>query len=214
MPQDQDLIQFQSRNLNHLGKPLLQDGVLGPQTRWALAVDNLPRYRRAAIHKALECVGITENPPGSNRGPDIDFWLKRCGVPVPQDPKEPAPKNAWCAAVQSWILSMINELEFKFARVYDWVHKSGLKAIGIEQVQAADLGLILRPDGTGHIWMVAGKQMGEKGWITMNLEGNTGNAFRTTLRDHTTRTMYLQTFGQQPAPGIIESVPYAGQSTR
>jgi hypothetical protein len=207
MSQDQDLIQFQSTHVDHEGKPLVVDGKLGPRTHWALAIDSLPVERKKAVLKAVELVaaGIKEVPMGSNRSPDIDFWLKRCGV---------EPGNPWCAAFVSYVVSCASVVARKFARVFDWVHKSGLKAISIEDVQAGDLGCFLRPDGTGHIWIIIGKQMAEKGWVTMNVEGNTGNACRTTLRDHTPHTIYLQTFGSPMQPGIIASTPYAGESTR
>lgn len=214
MPQDQDLIDWQSKHTDHEGKPLDPDGVLGPRTRWALAIDSLPAERKKVVLYAVEHVGIKEVPMGSNRGPDIDYWLKRCGVSIPKDPKEPAPKNAWCAAFVSYIVSLASSVIRKFARVYDWVHKSGLKRVSIEDVQAGDLGCFLNEDRTGHIWVVIGKQMGETGWVTMNVEGNTGNACRTTLRKHTTRTIYLQTFGPPAAPGIIDTTPWAGESTR
>jgi hypothetical protein len=44
--------------------------------------------------RALLDVGITEDPPGSNRSPEIDDYLKRVGCPVGQP---------WCAAaVSAW----------------------------------------------------------------------------------------------------------------
>lgn len=213
MPQDQDLIQFQSQHVDHEGKPLLVDGVVGARTAWALAIESLPAERRKAVLTAVELVGIKEVPMGSNRGPDIDFWLKRCGVPVPTDPKEPAPQNAWCAAFVSYVLSCASKTARKFARVFDWVHKSGLKAIGIESVQAGDLGCFLRPDGTGHIWLIIGKAYVDGKWVTMQVEGNTSNAVRTTLREHTLRTVYLQSFTAPGEPGIIDSVAFATSST-
>ena len=214
MPQDQDLINFQATHVDHEGKPLVVDGDVGQRTRWAMAIEDLPSERRKAVLTAVECVGIKETPMGSNRGPDIDFWLKRCGVPVPEDKTIPMPQNAWCAAFVSWVLSCAGTTQRKFARVHDWVHKSGLTAVSIENVQAGDLGCFLRPDGTGHIWLIIGKQMGSKGWVTMNVEGNTGNQCRTTLREHTLKTIYLRTFNPAMQPGIIDETPCAGDATR
>lgn len=212
MSQDQDLIQFQSTHTDHEGKPLAVDGVMGPRTLWAMAVDSLRYERKVVLARAIESIGIREVPMGSNRGPDIDYWLQRCGVTIP--PKGvAAPQNAWCAAYISWVLSQANWREFKYARVYDFVHKSGLKQITVEQTQPSDLGCFLQPDGTGHIWLLTGKEMTEKGWVTMNIEGNTSNAVRCTLREHTPRTMYLQTFGAAASAGIIKSVPFASSST-
>jgi hypothetical protein len=43
----------------------------------------------AAIAFARKHVGMTETPPGSNRGPVIDKWNRLCGVP-------PGPSAYWC----------------------------------------------------------------------------------------------------------------------
>lgn len=40
--------------------------------------------------RALLCVGICEDPPGSNRSPEIDEWLADLGVPL---------GSPWCAAM-------------------------------------------------------------------------------------------------------------------
>jgi hypothetical protein len=41
------------------------------------------------IERARRSVGICEDPPGSNRGREIDAWNERAGVPV---------KSYWCAS--------------------------------------------------------------------------------------------------------------------
>jgi hypothetical protein len=43
----------------------------------------------AAIAYARKHAGMTESPPGSNRGPAIDQWNRLCGVP-------PGPAAYWC----------------------------------------------------------------------------------------------------------------------
>lgn len=43
------------------------------------------------IAEARRYVGVTEVPKGSNRGLEIDYWIKECGL----DPKG---AYAWCAA--------------------------------------------------------------------------------------------------------------------
>jgi hypothetical protein len=58
--------------------------------------------QRLAWH-ALEDVGITENPPGSNSGPRINDALKFCGVPLTL----PADQKSWCACMVSlWLHEM------------------------------------------------------------------------------------------------------------
>lgn len=47
--------------------------------------------REAALRRALTFVGVKESPPGSNRGPLIDQWLRSAGQRVP-------PGAPWCMA--------------------------------------------------------------------------------------------------------------------
>lgn len=48
----------------------------------------MPARLRALDH-AVSYIGTKESPPGSNRGPLIDVWLRDAGVP---------PGNPWCMA--------------------------------------------------------------------------------------------------------------------
>jgi CHAP domain-containing protein len=93
----EDIRRFQSANSNHRGDPLNVDGVLGPETRWAMAVDGLPPDRKEFVLTACDCVGFVEDPIGSNDDPNgwIRGLLARCGVPA---------DLAWCAAFASWVV--------------------------------------------------------------------------------------------------------------
>lgn len=42
-----------------------------------------------ALLRARDSIGVCEEPPGSNRGPEVDGWNQRAGVPV---------GSYWCAA--------------------------------------------------------------------------------------------------------------------
>jgi len=68
---------------------LLVDGVVGPKTWEALNSAGVrPRGERSrALSWADACVGITEHPPGSNRGPRINEWQVQAGYD---------PGVAWC----------------------------------------------------------------------------------------------------------------------
>jgi hypothetical protein len=44
--------------------------------------------------------GVTEAPPGSNSGPEVDAYLRAAGVPLTL----PAAAKAWCAAFVTWCL--------------------------------------------------------------------------------------------------------------
>lgn len=45
----------------------------------------------ALIAEAERYLKVREAPPGSNRGVEVDYWIKECGL-------DPAGKFAWCAA--------------------------------------------------------------------------------------------------------------------
>jgi hypothetical protein len=48
-----------------------------------------PLMQRVIVERALRSIGMLEEPPGSNRGPDIDALNLRAGVPV---------GSYWCAS--------------------------------------------------------------------------------------------------------------------
>lgn len=60
----------------------------------------LPRksYRQLALERAKRYVGVRENPPNSNRGPLIDQWNLRAGVPL---------GTPWCA---SFVCAMFGDV--------------------------------------------------------------------------------------------------------
>lgn len=51
-----------------------------------------------AVQIAITQEGVTEHPPGSNRGPSVDSYLRSVGL----DPTHG--KFAWCAAFVSWCI--------------------------------------------------------------------------------------------------------------
>ncbi len=93
-----ELERFQEGHTNHLGKPLAVDGILGQQTRWARDIASMCPERRAIVSRAISMLGVTEDPPGSNRGLRIDEWLQRCDAGSGQP---------WCAAFASWCLGKV-----------------------------------------------------------------------------------------------------------
>lgn len=50
--------------------------------------DTVPALQATIARDALNWVGVLEDPPGSNGGPEIDAWLKQFGVPA---------GSPWCA---------------------------------------------------------------------------------------------------------------------
>lgn len=94
---------FQARNVDSEGRPLKQDGQVGPIT-WAVlfgaaSVPRLDRPRTALLREVLsvaaeaEANKVREVPKNSNRGPEVDMYLRCTGVPT---------GNAWCCAFVYW----------------------------------------------------------------------------------------------------------------
>jgi hypothetical protein len=92
---EDEIRQFQQSHDDWEGKQLVVDGVLGPRTRWAVAISRLDPRRQAIVANACGFVGLVEH--GTNRGTEIDTWLERCGAPL---------GSPWCAAFASWCISV------------------------------------------------------------------------------------------------------------
>lgn len=170
MPSAQALRDFQAAHCDWHGRPLVVDGTLGPKTRWAMAIADLPRWRRAIVQVACSQVGVVESPLGSNRGIEVDAYLRPSGLSaVP-----------WCAAFVSWVL-----------------REAGIDALGQYHVSAAQLLRSLRPvvsgdkqpgdvfgwvnpDGTGHVGFVIG--LGDALDVVATVEGNSENRVRVCTR--------------------------------
>lgn len=174
---------FQSISTDHLGKPLLVDGDWGPKTEWAWCLAHQSEDRKAVVGRAISAIGIAEIAP--NRGPEIDEWLRRCGL----DPEKAA--YPWCAAFASWCLSAPGCKPVALARVADLVQ--AYPRVTYDLALPGDLGYILRSDGTGHVWVLSGFGTDQER-STMQVEGNNGNAVRCTTRTAGGASGYLQTF--------------------
>lgn len=96
---------FQARSVDSQGQSLKIDGVVGPLT-WAALFGSAslpisiskpasPLVQRTLIVAATQ-VGVLEEPPGSNRGPQVDQYLVSVGLD-PEDDSYP-----WCAAFVYW----------------------------------------------------------------------------------------------------------------
>lgn len=100
---EQSVKLFQARFTDTDGHPLIVDGEVGSLT-WArlfgtktVAVTNVATtdLLTEAIKVARTQIDVMEQPPGSNRGPDVDKYVQTVGL----DPKG---KHAWCAAFVYW----------------------------------------------------------------------------------------------------------------
>jgi hypothetical protein len=74
---------FQTQHVDALGVPLKADGEIGPLSWGALFEDNTGvapasggTLRDRALKKAISQIGIREKPVGSNRGPEVEDYLR------------------------------------------------------------------------------------------------------------------------------------------
>lgn len=91
---------FQARNSDAAGRPLAQDGEIGSLTwarlfnRPAVVIEVLSgSFLQDVLHYATMSVGVREQPRNSNRGPQVDEYLRRAGV---------MPGYSWCCAFMYW----------------------------------------------------------------------------------------------------------------
>lgn len=96
---------FQARSVDSQGQSLRIDGVVGPLT-WAtlfgaasfpgMIGEAVSPLVKSSLVVAATQVGVMEQPPGSNRGPQVDEYLKSVGLHPESD------SYPWCAAFVYW----------------------------------------------------------------------------------------------------------------
>ncbi|WP_370154506.1 peptidoglycan-binding protein [Ferrovibrio sp.] len=188
---------FQARFSDGDGQPLNSDGAVGPLTWQALfGSDAAPRPRvpppaaaakpgdalvAAALAIAGGLVGVREQPPGSNRGPEVDRYLENVGL-------DPATGSyPWCAAFVYWCFTQASAAQgvanpaIRTAGVLDHWRRARLR--GIRCIAAADaiaapglvrpgqLFLLSTGGGTGHIGFVEAVANGK----LVTIEGNSND---------------------------------------
>jgi uncharacterized protein (TIGR02594 family) len=188
----EDLREFQRAHVDPFGKPLTPDGVNGPKTQWALDLFSCSPRRRAIVARAQSALGVTEEPPGSNRGPRIDEWLQRCHVSTGQP---------WCAAFASWCL--------------DTVAIAGALALGDHFLRTAsplpgDVMCFPTGGGKGHCGIVLGVSAHE----VMTIEGNCSDAVRVVRRARDLVRFASTGDDEMPlaCPASVVSVPFMATS--
>lgn len=94
---------FQARHVDAEGRPLKQDGEVGSVT-WSvlfgddsvtttIIADDPLLAKVVSVAAGEEAKAVREMPKNSNRGPQVDGYLRRAGVP---------PGYAWCCAFVYW----------------------------------------------------------------------------------------------------------------
>jgi hypothetical protein len=94
---------FQSQNADVFGRPLQIDGEVGALTWGALfgaqGVNTIPSgVAGMALAVAVSQIGVMEVPLGSNRGPEVDDYLKTTGLALTAG----KPGFFWCMAFVYW----------------------------------------------------------------------------------------------------------------
>src|SRR5262249_38255526 len=159
-PQTRAAVQmFQARFPDADGQPLKVDGLVGAVTWAALfgqgAAPNRDRagspLLQGALGVAASQVGVMEKPPGSNRGPEVDTYLRGVGL----DPRGGFP---WCAA---FVYFCFQRAATQLRRANPVVktggaldHRARARAQGVPTIPAAKAHMeetLVRP---GHIFVI------------------------------------------------------------
>jgi hypothetical protein len=194
---------FQRTHANHLGKPLLLDGIQGPQTEWALDFETLPVPRQAIVFIAQTYLGLQEVPRGSNDDPQgiIRRWLERCGA------KRGDP---WCAAFASHCLAAALHPPLGSIRIAG-AQRLGKSLPATTQPWPGDVMWYPTDAVHGHCGIVLGVGPDE----VMTIEGNQDHAVRC-LRRPRAGLFFASTVDvtSGTCPGVVPSVPLPAGGTR
>jgi hypothetical protein len=106
---------FQARNSTPDGRPLQIDGQVD-QTTWAAlfgqgavfstaAFDPSAQMRQLVIDVAASQIGVIERPHGSNRGPEVDVFIRTTGL----DPA--AGSFPWCVCFLYWVFNQATKIK-------------------------------------------------------------------------------------------------------
>jgi hypothetical protein len=177
---------FQARSVSSSGAPLSVDGRIGPMT-WAALFSTNPitstqagtALQQQVLQEASSQIGVMEVPLGSNRGPQVDQYLRSVGL----DPSTGS--FAWCAAFvyfcfqQSAAQLNVANPAIKDAGVLDCWNKAGKTSVHrIAASEATHAPVLVKPGmvfllktgaATGHMGLIE-KIEGE---IFTTIEGNT-----------------------------------------
>lgn len=177
---------FQTRNMDMNGNPLTVDGKIGAIT-WAILFgeNTVPAVEGTssvllnnALGIAISQIGVIEKPAYSNRGKEIDEYLRRVGLNPAAD------SYAWCAAFTYWCfdeaskaLNKNNPLIKTAGCMSHWNKATCTKLLKEDavanpaKIKPGFIFIIDHGKGTGHTGIV---ESVNGGFIT-TVEGNTNN---------------------------------------
>jgi hypothetical protein len=164
---------FQSLNRDQQGNPLVVDGKLGAISWHILfGAETVPQIHQAPNHlltKTLDVarsqLGVMEDPLGSNRGPQVDQYLRSVGL---------GPGFFWCMAFVYWCfneasqqLNRQNPMIRTGGCLRQWNECNGKKIKGTDALNNPSL---VKP---GHVFIMDhGGGMGHTGIVTTVEGGN------------------------------------------
>ena len=109
------VLHFQARNSTPDGKPLVIDGEVGESTWAALfgpgavfstqALDPNASMRDLVIDIAASQIGVVEQPRGSNRGPEVDVYIRTTGLNPAHD------SFPWCVCFLYWVFGQAAKIK-------------------------------------------------------------------------------------------------------
>lgn len=170
---------FQSRNIDHHGNPLIADGIIGPITWEILFIEPMnvdpstTPFLQKVIRMATSQMGVMEQPMGSNRGTDVEKYLKSVGLKG---------GHPWCMAFVYWCFDEIctsegrqNPLVKTGGVLHQW-NQTPLPKITVNDatnnpgiIKPGHIFIINHGNGRGHTGIVESVQ----GGFMNTIEGNT-----------------------------------------
>jgi hypothetical protein len=195
------VLDFQSSHVDPKGRPLTQDGVVGPVTLaslknprepverftadgWRYDLNECRSQERPVVESAVAQIGVKEDPPGSNRGPKVDLYTGEQWLGAP-----------WCACFVSWCWKYAEGgspfgVKASAYKIRAWGIERAALIPNTEPARPGDIGVIMRAQGRGHVELVIGLETpGEK----LRLVGaNVGNAVRGTVRERSQFTCIVR----------------------
>jgi hypothetical protein len=172
---------FQATTLDADNRPLYIDGIVGEKTWNTLfAGDRKPSphpspFQQHALHFAIQQLGVQENPIGSNRGDQIDKYLK--SVKAPAGVPWCAAFIYWCFQQASYEICTINPLIKTAHCLTHWNRTQGqrifarasLQLVPLTNIKPGAIFIIQYKNGMGHCGII--KEIhGDK---IITIEGNT-----------------------------------------
>jgi len=195
------VLDFQSSHVDPQGRPLGQDGVVGPITLaslknprepverftaagWRIDMNECRPQERHVVEVAVREIGTKEDPPGSNRGPKVDLYTGEQWYGAP-----------WCALFVSYCWKYADAgspfgVKASAYKIKTWGAENHATLPMSEPARPGDIGVIMRAQGRGHVELVIGKE--QPGMPLILCGGNVGNAVRGTVRDRSQFTCIVR----------------------